>query len=96
MELSGAKILLESLKLDKPLSKVKICVKGITYRKGVRELHHSRNLALAKLMLDKGLDVYVYDEDLTRKQVENLGLKWIGLKDADIIFDTYSLKTTAK
>ncbi|MEE9585589.1 MAG: nucleotide sugar dehydrogenase, partial [Nitrososphaerales archaeon] len=90
------KILLESLKLDKPLAQVKICVKGITYRKGVRELHHSRNLALAKLMLDKGLDVYVYDEDLTRKQVENLGLKWIGLKDADIIFDTYSLKTTAK
>jgi len=55
------KIILECMKLDKPLSMVKICIKGITFREGVKEFYHSRNLALARLLSEKGLDVYVFD-----------------------------------
>lgn len=89
------KIILESMKLDKPLSQVKICVKGITYRKGVNVLYNSRNLALAKLLIDKGLDIYVYDEMLDKGQVEKLGLKWINPEDADLVFDAFNLIITA-
>ena len=47
------RILLECMKVDKPLSKVKICIKGITFRAGVKEFYHSRNLALAKHLVRK-------------------------------------------
>jgi UDP-N-acetyl-D-mannosaminuronic acid dehydrogenase len=67
----------------------------VTYRKGVRELYHSRNLALAKLLKNKGLDIYVYDEVLDKEQVEKLGLKWINPEDADIVFDAFNLIITA-
>ncbi len=40
--------MLECMKIDKPLSRVKICIKGITFRAGVKEFYHSRNLALAR------------------------------------------------
>ena len=45
--------------MDMPLSEVKICIRGITFREGVKELYHSRNLALVWLLMSKGLDVYV-------------------------------------
>ncbi len=91
----GGKIVMESLKSDEPLSDVKICVKGITYRKGVKELYNSRNLALAKFLVDKGLDTYAYDEVLDQEHVELAGLKWIRPEDADIIFDTFNLTIIA-
>jgi UDP-N-acetyl-D-mannosaminuronic acid dehydrogenase len=77
--------------LKKPLSKVKVCVKGISYRKGVKELYYSRNLALVELLRDKGVDVYVNDELFTNEEVQELGLKWGKLEDADIIFDSFNL-----
>lgn len=90
------KIVLECLKVNKPLNKVRICIKGITFRKGVKELYHSRNLALARLLIEKGLDVRVYDEMFTPEEVEELGLKWGDPEEADVVFDCFELKIFTK
>lgn len=86
------KIVLASLKLNKPLKDVKICVKGLTYRQGVKEFYHSRNLALAKLLVEKGLNAYAWDELMSKEEVEGKGLLWIDPNDADLIFDCFTLK----
>lgn len=86
------KIVLECLKVNKPLKDVKICIKGITFRKGVKELYHSRNFALAKLLMEKGLNVFVYDEMFSKEDVEKLGLRWIEPDEADLVFDAFELK----
>ena len=86
------KILLECMKFDKPLSQVKICIKGITFRAGVKEFYHSRNLALARLLWEKGLDAYVYDPLLSQEDVEKKGLRYIEPEKADLIFDPFSLQ----
>lgn len=90
------KIILECMKVDKPLGEAKICIKGITFRKGIKELYHSRNLALARLLVEKGLDVGVYDELFTPKEVEELRLKWREPGEADVVFDCFELKSTLK
>jgi len=85
------RILMQCLKIDKPLSLIKICIKGITYRAGVREFYHSRNLALAKLLADKGLNVYVSDPLLSGEEVEGRGLRFIKPEEADLVFDPFAL-----
>lgn len=86
------KIVLASLKLNKPLKDIKICIKGITYRQGVKEFYHSRNLALAKQLLEKGLNAYAWDELMSREEVEGKGLRWIDPTEADLTFDCFTLK----
>lgn len=90
------RILLECMKIEKPLSKVKICIKGITFREGVREIYHSRNLALARLLIKKGLNVFVYDEMFSRDEIEKLGLRWIEPEEADVVFDSFGLKVVLR
>ncbi|HQN31661.1 MAG TPA: nucleotide sugar dehydrogenase, partial [Methanothrix soehngenii] len=85
------RILMQCLKIDKPLSRIKICIKGITYRPGVREFYHSRNLALVKLLAEKGLDVYVSDPLLSGEEVEGRGLRFIKPEEADLVFDPFAL-----
>jgi UDP-N-acetyl-D-mannosaminuronic acid dehydrogenase len=85
------KIVLRALKVDKPLSQVKICLKGITYRNGVKGLYHSRNLALAKLLAQKDLHVGVYDELFSKEEIERLGLKFMNPDGADLVFDCFEL-----
>ncbi len=85
------KIILKCLQLDKSLREVKICIKGITYREGVKEMVNSINLALTKLLLKKGLNVYVYDELFTREEIEEMGLMFMEPNKADIVFDSFSL-----
>ncbi len=92
IEYWAEKIVLECMKLNKPLNEVKICVKGITFREGVKELYHSRNLALARLLSEKGLDVYVYDELYSREEVEEMGLRYLEPEKADLVFDCIGLK----
>jgi len=82
---------LECMKINRPLNEVKICVKGISFREGVKELYHSRNLALAKLLMERGLDVYVYDELYSREEMGEMGLRWIEPEDADLVFDSFRL-----
>ena len=89
------KILLECMKFDKPLSRVKICIKGITFRAGVKEFYHSRNLALAKLLADKGLDIYVADPILSEEEVRGKGQRYLNPDDADLVFDPFELKFEA-
>ncbi len=85
------KIVLEGLQIDKPLSQVKICLKGITYRKGVKGLYHSRNLALARLLARKGLQVGVYDGLFSEEEIESLSLRFMNPDDADLVFDCFEL-----
>ena len=72
--------------------KVKICIKGIAFKPGVSIISGSRNIILAKTLMDRGLDVYVYDENVDRGMVEPLGLRWLDPSKADVVFDTASLK----
>ncbi len=82
---------LECMKINRPLNELKICVKGISFREGVKELYHSRNLALAKLLSEKGLNVYVYDELFSKEEVGEMGLKYLEPEDADLVFDSFRL-----
>ena len=86
------KIVLACMKLKKPLNEVKICVKGITFREGVKEIYNSRNIALARLLMEKGLNVFVYDELFTPEEVERVGLRWMEPDEADVVFDSFRLK----
>lgn len=93
VEYWAEKIILECLKVDKPLNEIKICVKGITYREGVKQLYESRNLVLAKRLMEKGLDVYVYDEMVPKNEIEEMGLRFSKPEDADVVFDSFRLTT---
>jgi UDP-N-acetyl-D-mannosaminuronic acid dehydrogenase len=86
------RVLLQCMKIEKPLNQVKICIKGITFRTGVKEFYHSRNMALVNLLLDKGLDVGVYDPLLSREEIEAKGFKYIAPSQADLIFDPFHLQ----
>jgi len=92
VEYWAEKILLECLKVNKPLHEIKICIKGITFRKGVKELYHSRNLALANLLKEKGLNIYIYDELFSKEEIEGMNLKYLKPSEADIVFDCFELK----
>jgi len=83
------KIINECMKIDKPLNEVKICVNGITFRKSVKSLYNSRNLALVKLLIKKGLNVFVYDELYPRNEIIMRDLKFARPTEADIIFDSF-------
>ena len=91
VEYWAGKIILECMKIDRPLNEIRICVRGITFREGVKELHHSRNLALVRLLMGKGLYVSVYDELLERDEVESMGLRSGKPDDADLVFDCFEL-----
>jgi UDP-N-acetyl-D-mannosaminuronic acid dehydrogenase len=85
------RISFECMKIDKPIKKVKICIQGITFRKGVKSLYNSRNLALVKHLMEKKLNVFVYDELLSREEIAELGFKFIKSVEADLIFDCFTL-----
>ncbi|CAD6493214.1 MAG: UDP-N-acetyl-D-mannosamine dehydrogenase [Candidatus Argoarchaeum ethanivorans] len=85
------KIVLECMRINKPLNEVKICVKGITFRAEVKELYHSRNLALAKLLSEKGLNIFVYDELFSKEEVEEMGMRHLDPGKADLVFDSFRL-----
>ena len=90
------RIVMECMKIGKPLNEIKICIKGITFREGVKELYHSRNLALAKLLMEKGLDVFVYDDLYSREEVGEMGLRYLEPEDADLVFDCFRLTIKAR
>ncbi len=85
-------ILLQCMKIEKPLAEVKICIKGITFRAGVKEFYHSRNLALVKLLREKGMKTYVYDPLLNEDEIEKMGFCYLKPENADLIFDPFLLE----
>jgi UDP-N-acetyl-D-mannosaminuronic acid dehydrogenase len=85
------RIILECLNIKKPLSDIKICITGITYRKGVKEFYHSRNLELVKLLARKGLNVSAWDELLTKEETTAFGVNWLKPEDADLVFDCFDM-----
>ncbi len=84
------KIVLKALEINKPLKEVIILVKWITYRKWVKELYHSRNLALAKLLKRKWLNLKVYDEMYNKNEIKELGFEY--WEKWDIEFDCFNLE----
>ncbi|MEA2045988.1 MAG: nucleotide sugar dehydrogenase [Euryarchaeota archaeon] len=92
IEYWAGKIILECSRVNKPLGDVKICIKGITFRQGVKQLYHSRNLALVKLLMEKGLNISVYDELFSEGELEEMGLRGISPDEADLIFDSSELR----
>jgi UDP-N-acetyl-D-mannosaminuronic acid dehydrogenase len=77
IEYWASKIILECLKIDRPFKDIRICLKGINYRDGVKGLYHSRNLALARMLSNKGLNISFCDEMFSSLEIESLGLKII-------------------
>jgi len=92
VEYWAEKIVALCLEIEKPINEIKICIKGITFRKGVKELYNSRNLALAEYLIKKGFNAYVYDEMFSKEEIEELGLKWIEPEKADLVFDCFELE----
>lgn len=86
----------QCLQINKPLREVKICIKGITFRQGVKVLYHSRNLALARRLMEKGLDVYVNDSMFTREELERMDLHPLEPEEADLVFDCFRLRLIEK
>ena len=86
------KIIDESKKLSKPLNEIKICIKGITFREGVKSLYYSRNLALVKLLEEKGLDVYVYDDLFSENEIKKENLRFANPDEVDVVFDVFTLE----
>jgi UDP-N-acetyl-D-mannosaminuronic acid dehydrogenase len=89
------RILRECMKINKPLSSIKICIKGITFRAGVKEFYHSRNLGLARLLAEKGLDVYAADPLLAGNELASKGIRYIKPEQSDLVFDPFELKFIA-
>jgi len=85
------KIVLECMKIEKPLADIKICVTGLTFREGVKELYHSRGLALVKYLSEKGLSAGAYDEMLSDEELKELGVLPMKPDEADIVFDSFEL-----
>jgi len=90
------KIVSECLKISKPLSEVKICINGISFRRGVKEVYHSRNLALAEYLKSKGMNVFVYDDIFSAKEIEELGFTPCNPEKADLVFHAYELRIERK
>ncbi len=86
------RILIEGMKINRPLGQISICIRGITFRSGVKEFYHSRNMALVRLLAEKGLDVRVHDPLLSREEIEEKGFTYIEPEEADLIFDPFELK----
>lgn len=84
------KIVLKALEINKPLKEVSILVKWITYRQWVKELYHSRNHALAKLLKTKGLNLFVSDEMYSEAEINELWFNYA--TNSDIEFDCFSLE----
>jgi UDP-N-acetyl-D-mannosaminuronic acid dehydrogenase len=90
------RIILAALKINKPLGQLRICIRGITFRAGVKEFYHSRNIALAKLLMEKGLNTFVFDDLLSREEVESRGFRYIRPEEADLVFDCFHLQFEIK
>ena len=86
------KIILACMKIKKPLADLKICISGITFRSGVKEVYHSRNLALAEALMERGLNVHVFDDEFTEEEIHSMGLKFGRREDADLVFDSSRLE----
>lgn len=84
------KIILKALEVDKPLKDVTILLRWITYRQGVKELYHSKNFALAKLIKEKWLNILINDEMYSESELKELWFNsW---NSSDIVFDCFSLE----
>jgi len=77
--------------INKPLKKIRICITGVSFRKGVKSTYKSRNIALAKHLQKLGMDVYVSDELYGKQEIEQMNLSFLPSDEADVVFDPFTL-----
>jgi UDP-N-acetyl-D-mannosaminuronic acid dehydrogenase len=94
IEFFAQRILQDCKKINKPVRKVRICIAGITFRKGVKSTYKSRNVALAKHLQKLGMNVFVYDELYSKEEIEQMNLSFLKPEKADVVFDPFTLKIT--
>jgi UDP-N-acetyl-D-mannosaminuronic acid dehydrogenase len=80
--------------IKKPLKQVKICIKGISFRKGVKSTYKSRNLALVERLQERGFNVYVYDDLYSRKEIERMNLSFSTPDKVDVVFNPFTFELT--
>jgi len=85
------KIVEEVKKMEKPMNEIKVCVKGISYRQGVKETAYTRSIPLVKKLEELGLEVYVWDELYSKEEIEKMGLKYLEPEKCDFVFDVFEL-----
>jgi len=78
--------------LEIPLEQVTICIQGISFRKGIKNTYYSRNLALARLLMKKGMHVVIEDPLFSAQEIQKLGLTEGSSENADVIFNPFELQ----
>jgi len=80
-------------KIEKKKSQEKvILIRGITFRKGVKEIYHSRSIALIKLLEKSGFKVYVEDPLFSKEEIKKLKLTPFENQQTNLIFNVFELK----
>ncbi|MDD5022722.1 MAG: nucleotide sugar dehydrogenase [Candidatus ainarchaeum sp.] len=84
------KIIEKAKKLGKPINEIKICIKGLSYRKGVKETAYTRSIPLIRKLESLGVDVYAYDELYSKEEIEKMNLKYSNPEECDLVFDCFN------
>lgn len=82
--------------INKPLRSIRVCVNGITFRKGVKSVCRSRSIVLINRLISQGVNVYAFDELYDKNEIEQMGLRYLHPTDADVVFNSFILKITTK
>ncbi len=77
--------------IDRPLQNVKVCINGISFRKGVKSMYYSRNIELIRSLEQKGVDVYAFDPLFGKHEIEEQNIRFIQPTEADVVFDAFQL-----
>ena len=73
-------------------SQIRLCLVGISYRPGVKSVVGSRAICLYHALREFELNVGVFDENYTKDEIEELGLRYLEPCDADMVFNTHTLE----
>jgi UDP-N-acetyl-D-mannosaminuronic acid dehydrogenase len=69
-------------KVDKMTDgKGNVCVIGITYREGVKELAYTRSIPFIKELKNRDYNVFAYDPLMDKNEIEELDVKYLDLKN---------------
>lgn len=76
--------------------KIRVCVTGISFREGIKSIYRSTNVDLIKHLKSYGINVFVYDELFTRKEIEDMGFSYLDPEEADVVFNPFNLTLCLK
>jgi len=70
---------------------VSVCIDGIGYRCDTGIITNSQPIRLYHALKDNGFSVGVYDRFHSQEEVESLGLRWLPVDQADVVFNPFTL-----